>query len=186
MNHRQSGQSGKSGRMAFCGVMTALAVLFLLLSAIPITEISLAALAGIVAVPVVIEAGRRAGLFHYIAVALLALLLTPSMEAKALYIAFFGYYSVGKAALESRCLPRPLEWGIKLAVFNGAMITCYWVLLRFAQLETDAFTIGGVSLPWLFLLLGNGVFLLYDWCLTRLIGLYMTRFHARVRHLFRF
>lgn len=44
--------------------------------------------------------------------------------------------------------------------------------------------IGGVSLPRVFLLAGNLVFLLYDWCLTRLIALYMAKWHPRVRKLF--
>ena len=55
--------------VAFCGVMSALSLLFLLLTAVPVTEISLAALAGLTAVPVVIEVGRRFGLLQYAAVA---------------------------------------------------------------------------------------------------------------------
>ena len=50
--------------VAFCGVMSALSLLFLLLTAVPVTEISLAALAGLTAVPVVIEVGRRFGLIQ--------------------------------------------------------------------------------------------------------------------------
>lgn len=174
----------KSGTIAFCGVLAALALVILLITAVPVTEISLAALAGIVGAPVVIEAGRRAGLLHYAAVSLLALFLVPSVEGKGLYIAFFGYYSVLKAALEGSRLPRPAEWGVKLAVFNAAMVGGYWVMLSFFQLDSDAFTIGGVSLPWVFLLAGNLVFLLYDWCLTRLIALYMIQWHPRIRKLF--
>lgn len=174
----------KSGRIAFGGVMAALALVVLLLTAIPVTEISLAALAGIVGAPVVIESGRRAGFLQYTVVSLLALLLVPSVEGKGLYIAFFGYYPVLKAALESRRIPRPAEWAGKLMVFNAAMVAGYWVMLSFFHLDSDAFTIGGVSLPWVFLLLGNVVFFLYDWCLTRLIALYMVKWHPRVRRFF--
>ncbi len=174
----------KSGKLALGGVLTALALVFLLLSAVPVTEISLAVLAGMAGVPVVIEAGRRAGLLHYAAVSLLALLLVPSLEGKGLYIAFFGYYSVLKAALEGSRLPRPVEWGIKLAVFDGSMVAAYYVMLTFFHLDSSAFTIGGVPLPWVFLLAGNLVFLLYDWCLTRLIGMYMQKWHRQVRRLF--
>lgn len=174
----------KSGKLALGGVMTALALVFLLLSAIPVTEISLAVLAGMVGVPVVIEAGRRAGLLQYAAVSLLALLLVPSPESKGLYIAFFGYYPLLKAVLEGSRLPRPAEWGIKLGAFNGSMVAAYYILLTFFHLDADAFSIGGVPLPWVFLLAGNLVFLLYDWCLTRLIGMYMQRWHRRVRRLF--
>lgn len=172
--------------VAFCGVMSALSLLFLLLTAVPVTEISLAALAGLTAVPVVIEVGRRFGLLQYAAVAVLALLLVPTMEGKALYIAFFGYYPVFKSFIEQRRLPRAAEWVLKLLVFNAATVAAYLIMLRFFGLDPQSFTIGGVPLPWVFLLLGNGVFVLYDWCMTRLIDLYLARFHARVRRLFRF
>lgn len=174
------------GRVAFCGMMTALALVFLALTVILVTEISLAALAGIAGIPVVIECGRRYGLAHYAAVAALALLLVPALEGKVLYIAFFGYYTVLKAWLEQRRLPRAAEFAAKLAVFNAATVAAYWLMLRFFGLDGESFTIGGVSLPWVFLGIGNGVFLLYDWCLTRLIGRYMAEWHSALRRLFRF
>ena len=108
------------------------------------------------------------------------------MEGKALYIAFFGYYPVFKSFIEQRRLPRAAEWVLKLLVFNAATVAAYLIMLRFFGLDPQSFTIGGVPLPWVFLLLGNGVFVLYDWCMTRLIDLYLARFHARVRRLFRF
>ncbi len=176
----------QAGKLAFCGVATALSLVILLLTAIPVTEISLAVLAGMIGAPVVIEAGNRYGWLSYIAASLLALLLVPSVEGKGLYIALFGYYPVLKAILEGHSLPRAAEWGIKFGVFNLSMIAAYWVMLRFFHLDGEVFTFRGVSLPWLFLLAGNGVFWLYDWCLTRLISVYMMRFHARIRRLFRF
>ena len=176
----------QAGAVAFCGVMSALALAFLLLTAIPVTEISLAILAGIAGVPVVVEVGRRYGLLQYAVVSVLALLLVPTLEGKALYVAFFGYYPVLKSLVESRRLPRAAEWAIKLGVFNLAMITAYWLMLRFFGLDSGALTIGGVSLPWVFLLVGNGVMVLYDWCLTRLIALYLRQGRSRVRRLFRF
>lgn len=177
----------KSGsRIAFCGIAAAVSLVILLMTVVPITEISLAALAGIVGIPVVIEVGKKYGILVYATVSVLALLLIPTLEGKALYIAFFGYYPVLKAALEGRRLHRALEWGIKLAVFNAAVCIAYWLMLTVFGLETDAFTIGGVSLPWVFLLLGNVVFLLYDWCLTGLIGKYLAAWQPRVRRLFKF
>lgn len=173
-------------RIAFCGIAAALSLVILLMTIIPITEISLAALAGIIGIPVVVEFGRKYGLAVYATVSVLALLLIPTLEGKSLYIAFFGYYPVLKSALETRRLPRLTEWGIKLAIFNIAVIAAYFLMLTVFGLPADSFTIGGVSLPWVFLLLGNGVFFLYDWCLTGLISKYMTAWQPRVRRLFKF
>lgn len=171
--------------MALCGVFTALGLVILLFTAIPVTEISLAVLAGMTVVPVVIECGKKAGVLSFLAVSLLSLFLVPSLEGKGLYIAFFGYYGIVKALLERHSLPFWAEWGIKLGLFNLAMVSLYWILLRFFSLEADSFTIAGISLPWVFLLLGNGVFLVYDWCLTRLIGVYLIRFQPRIQRLFK-
>ena len=176
----------KSGKLAFCGMTAALSVLMLFLTVlVPVSEIGLPALAGVVLIPVVLELGRRAGLTVYAVVSLLALLLVGSWEPKLLYIAFFGYYPVLKAVIEGRC-GRVTEWVLKLLVFNVATVAVYWALFTFFSLEADAFTIGGVSLPWVFLLLGNGVFLLYDIGLTRVISAYVRLWSPRLRRLFRF
>lgn len=175
-----------SGKIAFCGISAALSLVVLLMTVIPITEISLAALAGIVIIPAVIEFGRKYGLILYTVVSLLALLLIPTLEGKALYIAFFGYYPVLKSALEARRLPRVAEWIIKFVVFNVAVIAAYWLMLHVFGLPKDSFTIGGVSLPWVFLPLGNVIFLVYDWCLTGLVTKYMRVWQPRLRRLFKF
>ena len=174
------------GKIAFCGIATALSLVILLLTIIPVTEISLAALAGIVSIPVVIEFGRKYGLAVYTVVSILALVLIPTIEGKALYIAFFGYYPILKSALECRRLPRVAEWSVKLAVFNAAVIVAYLLMLNVFDLPKDSFQIGGVSLPWVFLPLANGVFFAYDWCLTGLIAKYLTAWQPRVRRLFKF
>ncbi len=173
-------------RIAFCGIAAALSLVILLMTIVPITEISLAALAGLISIPVIVECGRKYGLAVYAVVSLLALLLIPTIEGKALYIGFFGYYPVLKSALESRRLPRVAEWGIKLAIFNVAVISAYWLMLTVFSLPADSFTIGGVFLPWVFLLIGNIVFFLYDWCLTGLVTKYMCAWQPRVRRLFKF
>ncbi len=176
----------RTGKIAFCGMMAALSLVILFATVIPITEMSLAALAGIVGMPVVVEAGRKYGLAVYATVSLLALFLVPTVEGKALYIAFFGYYPVLKAALEGSHLHPAAEWGGKFAAFNAATVTAYWVMLRFFSLPADSFTIGGISLPWVFLLLGNGVFFLYDRCLTGLLARYLRDWQPRIKRLFRF
>ncbi len=175
-----------TGKIAFCGMMATLSLVILLMTIIPITEISLAALAGIIGMPVVVETGRKYGLLTYVAVSILSVVLAPTIEGKALYIAFFGYYPVLKAALENRRLHPAAEWGIKLAVFNAAIIIAYWLMLKFFSLPADSFTVGGVSLPWVFLLVGNGVFTLYDRCLTGLLTRYLHLWQPKIQRLFKF
>ncbi len=172
-----------SGKLALGGVLAALAVALLLLTASPVATAALAAVAGLTAIPLVIEINKRAALLQYAAVAALALLLVPAWEGKAMYIGFFGYYATVKAALEGRRLPRAAEWACKIAVFATAL-TAGGVL---------AVTVGGVPLPsfhpaaWAGIALAAvGVFVLYDIGLTQLISRYIRALHPTVRRLFRF
>ncbi|MBQ9859622.1 MAG: hypothetical protein IJO76_02970 [Clostridia bacterium] len=173
------------GRVALCGMTAALATLAMLLTVVPVSEIGLPAVAGLLLVPTVVELGRRYALSVYVTVCLLSLLLVPAWEPKLLFIGFFGYYPIVKSLIEA--LRKPVaEWVIKFALFNGTVVGIYWVLLTFLHLDTAAFTIAGKTVYGLLLLLGNGVFLLYDIGLTRVISHYVAVFSPRLRRLFRF
>ena len=173
-----------SGRIALTGVLTALALVFLLLTAAPVTTVGLAALAGICGIPVVVELGRKAGFVHYGAVSLLALLIVPAIEGKAMYIAFFGYYTILKAWLEMKNLSRPAEWSIKIAVFLVALCAgggAMWLMVRPALPEWFSLWMLPVAVAML-----TAVFAVYDWCLSGLAGLYAGRVQPQLRRLFRF
>lgn len=168
--------------------MGAMAVACLLLTVFPFATYALPALASVFLMPVVIECGPRWATAVYTVEALLALLITPDMEAKLLFVAFFGYYPIIKSLTE-RLKSRFLEWACKLLVFNGAVVAAYAVLAA-VGFSLDMFRISGVAIPlWgfllAFLLAGNVIFILYDIALTRLLPLYFSRFRPLFRRLFR-
>ncbi len=177
----------RTARLAFGGLMGALALVCLLLTVFPFATYALPALAAVFLLPVVMECGKRWALAVYAAVAVPALLLVPDMEAKWLFVTFFGYYPVVKSLAES--CPRVWEWVIKAAVFNGAMMGAY-VILSAVGFSLNDFAVTGVSLPLgvflaAFLVAGNVVFVLYDIGLSRLIPLYFLRFQPLLYRLFR-
>ncbi len=173
----------QTGRLAFGGVMTALALVFLLLTATPVATVALAALAGVCGIPVVVELGKKAGLIHYAAVALIALWLIPTLQGKVMYIAFFGYYTVLKAWVESHIRSRITEWAVKLTVFllalGGAGGVLYY-LLQPVFPEWVTFWMAPIAVVAL-----CAVFVVYDRALTGLIGLYLERVHPRLHRLFK-
>ena len=171
------------GKLAVGGVMTALAVVALLLSFVPMTEYMMPALAGAMLLPVVMECGRRWAVGAYVAAALLALLLTPALEPKVLFVAFFGYYPIAKAWLESH-LRKWLCWMAKLVIFNAAVCVAYWLMLRFFSLDPAVFDFFGVSLPPVLLALGNVAFVMYDLLLTALVTAYWQRLHPVFARMF--
>jgi hypothetical protein len=167
-------------------MMGALSLTCLLLTVFPFATYALPALASVWLFPVVIECGKRYGAAVYAATAILALLIAPDMEAKVLYVAFFGYYPLIKSVAES--CSAVTEWILKLAVFNGAVVATYAALVGFMGLPLEDFTMAGVPLPValaILLVLGNGVFVLYDVALTRLLPLYFARFRPLLRRLFK-
>lgn len=172
----------RTGRLALAGVLTALALVFLLLTITPMATVALAAIAAVCGIPVVIELGQRAGLIHFAAVAVLALILVPTIEGKGIYIAFFGWYTVFKAFIESKNLPRLGEWGIKLAIFIVAMLayTAVWVFLLDMPIPPD-FALWIIATTLL-----CAVFAVYDIGLSRLIATYFSHIRPKIQEIFRF
>ena len=175
-------RSKNAGRLALSAVLTALAVVLLLLTTAPVATIGLAALAGVCGIPVVVEWGRKAGLVHFAAVAVLALLIVPTLQGKGMYVAFFGWYTVYKAWIESKNLPRLGEWTAKCGVFAAALVAygAAWVFLLDMPLPAWSWTTPLLAVA------ACAVFGVYDVGLSRLIGTYLTHVGPKLRQIFRF
>ncbi len=179
----------RTSRVALGGIFSAVSVLVLLLTIFPFATYALPPLAGAFLIPLVIECGKKWALCAYAAVSLVALLIVPDMEAKTLFIVFFGYYPIVKAILES-IKNHVCEWLLKLLIFNAAAVGGY-AILSWIGFSLDAFRIDGISLPLygfliLFLLAGNVIFVIYDIGLTRFLPLYFSRVQPIIRRLFQY
>lgn len=170
--------------MALAGVLTALALVVLLMTVNPLATAGLAAVAALCGIPVVVELGRKAGLLHFAAVAVLAALIVPTIEGKGMYIAFFGWYTVFKAFIESKNLPRPAEWAIKIGVFAVAVsaYAALWIFLLHMPLP-DWFALWTVPIVMAALCV---VFAVYDVGLTGVIEFYYSRIRPKLSGMFRF
>ena len=153
----------RSKRMALCGMMTALAVVVMLLGgAIPLATFCCPVLASLALIPLLLEYGRKWTLMAYAAVAALGLMLSPDKEA-ALLFAFLGYYPALKPALD-KIGSRALRVIVKLGVFNlaaGSMLLSIAFVLRMDAIVAE-YTAMGVAGGILFALLANITMLLYD------------------------
>lgn len=167
----------KSGKIALGGLLTALGVVLMFLTGlIPIGTYALPAIAGVLLIVAVIEIGAKWAWMIYAAVAVLSLLFAADKEAALLFVLFFGYYPVLKSFLE-RISNKVLSWISKFAVFNVAVVACFFLAVNFLQLPEDSFTVFGIYLPWVFLILGNAVFLIYDIALSGLVATYVEKLH---------
>jgi hypothetical protein len=175
----------KSIRVAFCGILTALCtVLMFLTGLISIGTYALPALSGMLLVAVVIELGTAWAWPVYIAVSILSLILAADKEAAALYILFFGYYPIIKALLE-KTRKKYLILVLKFVLFNCSMIACYFLSIKVLGVPEESFTFRGIYLPWIFLLVGNIAFILYDYAISAIVVTYYQKFHPTISRLFR-
>ena len=171
----------RSHEIAFCGVSAALGVTMLLLgSLIPGATYCAPVLGMLPLLPVLSEYGWRSALSVYGVTAALAVLLAVDKELAGVYL-FLGYYPVAQPGL-NRIKNRLLRLLSKLAVFNGAVLALYFLLLHVFGLALLEMELAEYTRPLLLALLagGNITFLLLDRALEQLALLW----HCRLRRLF--
>ena len=167
------------------GIVSALSLVLMISGAvIPFLTYALPAVAGVLIVFIVVEIDKKWAFGGFSAVAILAFLLVPDKEVAMMYIAFFGYYPIIKAVLESK-LPVALGWIVKVLLFNLTMVAAYLVLIFVMGIEVDEITeYGMIAVP---MLLGAGsiTFIAYDFALTQIITLYLVKWRKYFKRYFK-
>ena len=166
-----------SWRVAFCGVVAGLCVVVMLLgSVLPFATFCAPALGGILLVPVLIECGEKAAWLTWLAVSLIGAMVVPDLELSFAFLFLLGYYPLLKARLD-RLRPAALRWGVKLAVFNGAIFAMYGTLTLVFRLEYIVEELRAYQ-PWMLaalLALGDLTLVVYDRALVTAANLYLAR-----------
>lgn len=159
--------------MAFLAVFTALAVVFLYLScAFPTGQLGFIALASLCGVSAVIEAGAGGGAALFVMTAALGFLILPNKMNAVVYACFFGWYPIMKLYAE-RIGSVPLQWIVKLALFNAAL-TVLLLVFKVVFFTFDA------STPIVYLIM-NAVFIVFDIGVTRVIGYYYKKIAPKMK-----
>ena len=151
--------------VAMGGMMAALAVVIMTLGgAIPLNTFLCPILCMMVLRFVFHSCGKRIAWAWYGAVSILSLMLGPDKEAAAIFLVL-GYYPILKPRLDR--IPGGLV--LKLALFNGAILAMYWVMIRllgFDQIAREYAELGKVMTA-VMLILGNVTFWLLDIVLAK-------------------
>lgn len=169
-----------SVKVSLGGIVAALSlVLMFLTSVIPFGTYAFPAFAGILTVLIVFNLGYGYAFAIYLITAVLSFLLVTDKEAALYYAAFLGYYPIIKGLIE-RISSKVVQYIIKIVLFNAAMIAAFYIGIKILSVPEESFNLFGVYLPWLFLLIGNIIFVLYDLCITRLVTLYLLKWHNRL------
>ncbi|MDL2252817.1 hypothetical protein LJC49_01925 [Ruminococcaceae bacterium OttesenSCG-928-I18] len=177
-----SGKSNQSKRVALGGILSALALLFLLGAGfLPIATFSGPIFASLCLIPLVAELGVKTSLLAYAGVCLLSLFLVPDKEVVLFFLFLTGYYPSLRPQIQ-RIPYKPLRVICKLGLFNVAVFVTYAILLFVltspvlqAELAERA--------PWFFaglLLIGNLTFLLYDVLVEKIQIIYLYRIRKNI------
>lgn len=167
-------------KVSLGGIVAALSlVLMLLCSVIPFGTFAFPTFAGILLVLIVFNLGYGWAFAVYAVTAVLSFLLVTDKEAALYYTAFLGFYPIVKGLVE-RIRSKTVQYLLKYALFNLCMIAAFYIGTAVLSVPKESFTLFGMYLPWLFLIIGNVFFIIYDSCVTRLVTLYLLKWHNRL------
>lgn len=169
--------------LTLCGITVGLSVIFMMLAYFPYFTYAVPAVVSLLAVMLVIETNIKWAFASYIASSVLVFLFAEP-ESKLMFICFFGYYPIAKALIERINNPI-IEWVLKLAVFNAAMVAVYLFFAGLFGISINDFGALGKYGALIFLGMGNVVFVLYDYTVSKLIGTYILRMQPKVRRIFK-
>ena len=167
----------KSRQMALCGLLTALAVVFMVLaSVIGIGTFAGPLLAMIALLPLLEEYGPKTALAAYAAAAILGFLIAPELELSLVYAAF-GWYPVLRPKL-NRIASRPVRLLLKIVICVAVILLLYGVLLNLLGMTADLEN-AALLLNLFLLVLGAFTFLMMDLALERVTFLWHKKFRKR-------
>lgn len=174
-------RNSKTYTLAFSSVIATLSLVMMFVTTfIPVGTYAIPCIAGAMLAAVVIEAGYVTATAVYIVVSILSFLLVGDKEAVLYYTAFLGFYPILKGLFE-RIKLKVLQYFLKVLVFNVCMVAAFYVAIWVLSIPKESFEILGVYLPLVFLAAGNVVFIIYDFCLTRIITQYIVQWRKKIK-----
>lgn len=169
-----------SFKISFGGIISALALILMLSTGlISFGTYAFPCLSGMLLVAIVIEFGTKWAYTAYAAVSLLSLFMAGDKEAVIYFIAFFGFYPILKSTLE-KIKSKSVQYILKYAIFNICMIAAFFIGKFVLMIPDEEFTLFGIYIPWIFLIIANGFFWLYDRCVTATVLNYVHRIRNRI------
>ncbi len=187
MPDNKRGGKNTSYCIALSGILSAICVVLMFCTGIiPIGIYILPAVCSLVIWIVFRELGRKWAFMCYGSVALLTVLLTPEMESKLLFAAFFGYYPVIRDLL-CKIKPGFLSGIARFLVFNIPCIIIYALMMNVMGMGDllEDFADFGQFAVLIFWALGNFIFICYDIFFSQMPFLYDKLLRNKISRLLR-
>ncbi|NLJ16396.1 MAG: hypothetical protein GX346_04625 [Clostridiales bacterium] len=155
------------------GLLSALSVVIMLMTFIPAGMYIFPAIAGMFMWIVRDYSSIKWGLICYAATSLVSLILVPDIEAKFMFIFFFGYFPIIRQLISEK-VGKVLAFFLKLILFNISAIIAYYIIFNFFQIDylvKQMDELGKYSYL-IFLGIGNIGYFAYDFALGELLYAY--------------
>ena len=150
-----------SNKIAFCGMMAALSVVVMILGHVLGLGLYISPMiAGLCLIPIGKKFGEKYQWMLWAVVSLLCFLMVSEVEQNLMYLTLFGLYPILYPRFER--LPQRLKWPCKLLYFNLAAVGVEALVMLLLVPEA--------IVPWaavLMLVLGNAIFVMYDFIIPR-------------------
>lgn len=172
-----------TAKITFSAVCAALSSVFMLTGYFPYLTYAIPAVAGLFIMIVCIEVGIKYSVGAYVTSAALVL-ITAEPETKILYVCLFGFYPIVKALVE-RINKMPIEWLIKLIVFNACILIYYKLSVSILGISFEDLGAIGEYGIYIFWAAANIVFVLYDIAVSRMSMFYIARLHPKISKMFK-
>lgn len=171
----------QSFKLAYSGVICGLSLVIMFLSSlVPTAEYAIPAIAGVLLVAIVVEAGFKSAVIGYVVVSILSALIVPNKQSVISFIVFLGFYPILKGVFES-FNNKVKEWIAKIITFNICLVFEYYLLVTVAGIDNVLNNFDNIYLVILGgLVVANIVFIIYDFALSKVISLYVFNIRKRI------
>lgn len=179
-----------ASKTAICSMIAALCLALMLSTAvIPFLSYAIPMISGALIMIIVIECDKLWALFVYVAVSILSLLIVPDKSAALAFAAYFGYYPILKAVIESKKLG-VIEYVIKYFHIVFVVVGAYFLMLKFFGIETQDMEFFASHLGKWYSYIALAAFsclffYLYDTALSKTVIIYQHKLRKKFRRLFK-
>ena len=120
----------------------------------------------------------------YAAIALLSFFVVPDKEMSLVFVFLLGWYPVAKLRLDKLRL-RVVQWCTKFALFNISIVFMYAIILFLFPIASVVaeYEEAGLAFAGVLLLAGNVTFVIYDFALSRFLGMYLNLWRPKLMKL---
>ena len=151
----------KSKNTAFCGMVSALSVVLMLVTTVlPVMMYVLPIVTGILIMLTAEVTNKKWAIGTFFSTAIISLLILTEKETALTYLFFFGWYPLARGILSK--IPKAIQFIVKFVIFNCSAVAIGVVgVYAFGVSKDDYTEFGKYTVP-ILLAMANVVFVLYE------------------------